>query len=73
MNEEIVTASVVLIPGADATSDELKARLKGDLSAYKVPRHLFIDAAGDLPFTDSGKIDKRSLAILIEKRVSAGT
>ena len=30
------------------------------------------DAADDLPFTDSGKIDKRSLAILIEKRVSAG-
>ncbi len=70
---QLVTASVVLAPGADATPDELKARLKGDLSAYKVPRHLFIDAAGDLPFTDSGKIDKRSLAILIEKRVSAGT
>jgi len=68
---QLVTASVVLVPGADATAAELRTRLKGDLSAYKVPRHLYIDAASDLPFTDSGKIDKRSLASLIAKRVNA--
>jgi acyl-CoA synthetase (AMP-forming)/AMP-acid ligase II len=65
-----VAASVVLERGAEATPEVLRARLRGDLSAYKVPRHLYIDALTDLPFTDSGKLDKRRLAKLLETRIA---
>jgi acyl-CoA synthetase (AMP-forming)/AMP-acid ligase II len=44
--------------------------VKGELSAYKVPRHLFIDEDGVLPFTDTGKIDKRRLEQLLAKRIA---
>lgn len=65
-----VAASVVLEKGASADADELRARVKGELSAYKVPRHLFIDEDGALPFTDSGKIDKRRLGQMLADRIA---
>lgn len=65
-----VAASVLLEPGARADPDELQARCKGAIAAYKVPRHLFIDEDGDLPFTDSGKIDKRRLEQLLADRIA---
>jgi acyl-coenzyme A synthetase/AMP-(fatty) acid ligase len=66
---QVVAASVVLAPEARVGPDELLRRLRGELAAYKVPRHLFFDALKDLPFTDSGKIDKRGLARLLEERL----
>ena len=68
---QTVEAAVVLQAGRDADPDALRARLKAELSAYKVPRHLFLYASGDLPFTDSGKIDKRALAELLAARLRA--
>jgi acyl-CoA synthetase (AMP-forming)/AMP-acid ligase II len=65
-----VAASVVLEPGADVAPDVLRERLRRELSAYKVPRHLFVDRMDALPFTDSGKIDKRRLAKLLAERVA---
>ena len=65
-----VAASVLLEPGASADPEELRARCKGEIAAYKVPRHLFIDADGALPFTDSGKIDKRRLERLLALRIA---
>ena len=35
---------------------------KADLSAYKVPKHLWVCAKAELPFLDSGKIKKQELA-----------
>jgi acyl-CoA synthetase (AMP-forming)/AMP-acid ligase II len=64
-----VAASVLLEPGAAADPQELRARLKRELSAYKVPRHLFVDEDGSLPFTDTGKIDKRRLERLLAERI----
>ena len=59
---ELVVGAVV--PRGDATidADELRARLKGDLSAYKVPKHLWVCAKSELPFLESGKIKKQELA-----------
>ena len=54
------------------SEEDLRARLRADLSAYKVPRHLFFDRAQDLPFTDSGKIDKRQLAQRLAERIREG-
>jgi acyl-CoA synthetase (AMP-forming)/AMP-acid ligase II len=70
---EAVAASVVLEHGYQVDSDELRARVKQEISAYKVPRHLFIDADGDLPFTDTGKIDKRRLSKLLAERINEAT
>jgi acyl-coenzyme A synthetase/AMP-(fatty) acid ligase len=69
---ERVAAAVVLEPGASTSAAELKARAKAQLAAYKVPRHLLLTAHDALPFTDSGKIEKRKLRALLEERVAAG-
>jgi acyl-CoA synthetase (AMP-forming)/AMP-acid ligase II len=65
-----VVASVLLEPGTQADPEELRTRVKGELSAYKVPKHVFIDEDGALPFTDTGKIDKRRLERLLAKRIA---
>lgn len=65
-----VAASVLLEPGAQANPEDLRSRVKAKLSAYKVPRHLFVDEDDALPFTDTGKIDKRRLAELLAKRTA---
>jgi acyl-CoA synthetase (AMP-forming)/AMP-acid ligase II len=67
---QIVAAAIVLRDGAALDADTVRARLKSSLAAYKVPRHVFFDAAADLPFTDSGKIDKRKLRDLLARRIA---
>jgi len=64
-----VAAAVVLEPGQTLTAEEIRQRVKGDLSAYKAPRHVVVFEDGTLPFTDSGKIDKRRLTSLLVERI----
>ncbi len=66
-----VAAAVIRKAGASLEWDELRERLRAELSVYKVPRHGFFYADDDLPFTDSGKIDRRRLAALLAKRIAA--
>jgi acyl-CoA synthetase (AMP-forming)/AMP-acid ligase II len=66
-----VAAALVLRPGARLDEDSLRRRLRASLSAYKVPRRFFACEKGELPFTDSGKIDKRRLAALLAGRAGA--
>ena len=56
-----VVAAVVLNAGLTLDSATLRNRLKQQLSSYKVPRRVFFCARNDIPFTDSGKVDKRRL------------
>jgi acyl-CoA synthetase (AMP-forming)/AMP-acid ligase II len=63
---------VVLEPGASLDTAELKKRVKAQLAAYKVPRHVLIAEHDALPFTDTGKIEKRRLRAILEARVAAG-
>jgi acyl-CoA synthetase (AMP-forming)/AMP-acid ligase II len=66
-----VAAAVVLVPGQAVPADELVARLRRELAAYKVPKHLYVfGATAELPFTDSGKIDKRRLERLLAARIA---
>jgi len=65
-----VVAAVVLVPGARIEPEVLRARIKRELSAYKVPRQVFVYADGTVPFTDSGKVDKRRLAEQLAGRSS---
>ena len=48
-----------------SSTEALRARLRRELAAYKVPRLVHFAAPGSLPFTDSGKIDKRRLRALL--------
>ncbi|MFT4519850.1 MAG: acyl-CoA synthetase (AMP-forming)/AMP-acid ligase II [Halioglobus sp.] len=58
---QVVAAAVILNAGSSLDAPALTERLKQELSAYKVPANIFFCDKGDIPFTDSGKIDKRRL------------
>jgi acyl-CoA synthetase (AMP-forming)/AMP-acid ligase II len=62
-----VAAAIVLNGGAELDADTLRARLKEDLSSYKVPKYFFFKNKNDLPFTDSGKINKKLLTEQLAK------
>jgi acyl-CoA synthetase (AMP-forming)/AMP-acid ligase II len=65
-----VAAAVVLNEGAELTEEALRTRLRDELAAYKVPRHVFFFARDDLPFTDSGKMQKSVLGPMLAERVA---
>jgi acyl-CoA synthetase (AMP-forming)/AMP-acid ligase II len=65
-----VAAAVILKAGSALGAEALRARLRAELSAYKVPRHYFFYRDGELPFTDSGKIDKKKLASILGERIA---
>jgi long-chain acyl-CoA synthetase len=56
---EEVGAAVALKPGAASTAEELRDYVKGQVAAYKYPRHLWIVDA--LPKGPTGKIQKREI------------
>jgi acyl-CoA synthetase (AMP-forming)/AMP-acid ligase II len=64
---ELVAAAVVPAAGASLDATAMLARLRGELSSYKVPRRLLVCAKSDLPFTDSGKIRRKDLAQLLAR------
>ena len=66
-----VAAAVVLDTGRELSADECRRRLRDELSAYKLPRHIFFAGKNELPFTDSGKIDKRRLGAQLAARIEA--
>jgi O-succinylbenzoic acid--CoA ligase len=57
--QQAVTAIVVLAPGAEATSDELRRHCAETLAGYKVPKR--VERAAALPRTPSGKLMRRAL------------
>ena len=66
---EDVVAAVALCPGDHADGDELRARLKAEIASYKVPRHIAVfTSQADLPWLDSGKIDRRKLTALLQEQ-----
>jgi acyl-CoA synthetase (AMP-forming)/AMP-acid ligase II len=65
---QVVVAAVVPHDGRSIDGDEITARLKADLSAFKVPKHVWVCAKTDLPFTDTGKIKKADLATMLAAR-----
>jgi acyl-CoA synthetase (AMP-forming)/AMP-acid ligase II len=64
-----VAAAVALNPGASLDADAVRERLRSELAAYKVPRHVAVFAGqADLPLLDSGKVDRRRLAHVLAER-----
>jgi acyl-CoA synthetase (AMP-forming)/AMP-acid ligase II len=68
-----VAAAVILKAGSQLGADVLRERLRAELSAYKVPRHFFFYRDGELPFTDTGKIDKKKLSVILADRIAGAT
>jgi fatty-acyl-CoA synthase len=56
---ELVTAVVVVAPGAELTAEELQTHCRTLLASYKIPRRIEFREA--LPRTTSGKILRRAL------------
>ncbi len=66
---EDVAAAVVARPGRSPGPAELTAWVKGELASYKVPRHLLVVAdQNELPWLESGKIDRRAVGRLLAQR-----
>ena len=66
---EDVAAAVVARPGRSPEPAELAAWVKGELASYKVPRHVLVVAdQGELPWLESGKIDRRAVGRLLAQR-----
>ena len=66
---EDVAAAVVTRPGHEIDPDDLRERIRAEMSSYKVPRHYAMFASPqELPWLESGKIDRRALQqTLIER------
>ncbi len=62
---QTVVAAVVLNKNEQLASEVLRGRLREELSSYKIPKKIFFFEKENLPFTDSGKIDKRKLSQLL--------
>jgi long-chain acyl-CoA synthetase len=58
---EEVAAAVVLKPGATITADELRDYVKGQVAAYKYPRHVWF--VQTLPKGPTGKLLKREIDV----------
>lgn len=66
---EDVVAAVALRPGEELDEADARARVKEELASYKVPRRIAVFGdQTELPWLDSGKVDRRQLtAILLER------
>ena len=68
---EAVAAAVVAKRDAALSAEDLRAGLRAELAAYKVPRHVAVFAdQGELPWLESGKIDLQALRRLLADRFS---
>ena len=64
-----VAAAVALRPGELLDAEEVRKRVKEEIASYKVPRHVAVFASQtDLPWLDSGKVDRRALTAILEER-----
>ena len=67
---QLVAAAVVLWEGHQANPQTLRERARQQLSAFKVPRHIEILSAAEIPRTASDKILRPRLQRLLESRAT---
>ncbi|OBA78930.1 acyl-CoA synthetase [Mycobacterium sp. 1164966.3] len=62
--EEGTVVAAAVVPRGESTLDNeiLQRQLRGRLSAYKVPKFIWVTSKQDLPFTATGKVKKVELA-----------
>ncbi len=64
----IVGAAVVGRTGAALDGEAVRAAVRKNLSAYKIPKYVWVADKQELPFTDTGKIQKKTLADQLTQR-----
>jgi fatty-acyl-CoA synthase len=62
----------VLEPGSTQTVDALMTVCRAELARFKVPKHIVLIGADDLPKTPTGKIQKFRLVEQFVKHQKAG-
>jgi acyl-CoA synthetase (AMP-forming)/AMP-acid ligase II len=62
---QVVAALVRAPAGRTVDVDDLRSRLRGRLSAYKVPRRIAVAPDDEVPMMSSGKLDLRALKELL--------
>jgi acyl-CoA synthetase (AMP-forming)/AMP-acid ligase II len=62
-NGTVVAAAVVPRGNAELDADDLRAKVRKQLAAYKVPKFIWVTAKDTLPFTATGKVKKSDLAV----------
>jgi acyl-CoA synthetase (AMP-forming)/AMP-acid ligase II len=68
-----VVAAVALCPGEALDGEEARVRVKETIASYQVPRYVAVFAdRTELPWLDSGKVDRRRLAELLDERYREG-
>jgi acyl-CoA synthetase (AMP-forming)/AMP-acid ligase II len=66
---EDVVAAIALRPGETLDEEEARKRVKAEIASYKVPRHIAVFAdQTELPWLDSGKVDRRRLTAILDER-----
>lgn len=68
---DVVAAAVVPRSGRHVDPDDLRRRVKNELSAYKVPKFIWVTEKHLLPFTDTGKLKRAQLAEQLAAELSA--
>jgi acyl-CoA synthetase (AMP-forming)/AMP-acid ligase II len=64
-----VVAAVALTPGETMEEEDARKRVKEELASYKVPRRIAVFAdQTQLPWLDSGKVDRRRLTAILDER-----
>jgi acyl-CoA synthetase (AMP-forming)/AMP-acid ligase II len=70
---ELVLACVVPRDGAKLSEDEVRGRLRGSLSSYKIPRRVLVFASEDeLPRTGGNKFNIPAMSALAAELIAAG-
>lgn len=69
----VVAAAVVPRGTAVLEPDALRAEVRQRLSAYKVPKFIWVTDKQSLPFTATGKVKKSDLAAQLTERMAAGS
>ena len=68
---QVVAAAVVAADGATVQPEELRAFARTQLSTYKVPAHVLVVTADEVPWTASHKVRRGALAELVAARLAA--
>jgi acyl-coenzyme A synthetase/AMP-(fatty) acid ligase len=68
-----VVAAIALRPGDTLDEDEARKRVRDAIASYMVPRRIAVFAdQTELPWLESGKVDRRRLAAMLDERFQEG-
>ena len=68
---QVVVAGVAPALGAAVDVDDVRERVRKELSSYKVPRAIVVLGDDEIPLLGSGKADRRAIAATIAAKLEA--